>query len=165
MPYSPARHFPDGKSDPGFRTKLQIAAGLAGTAKTAGVAFRAVAGDCAYGDQDSLRRQLGEAGLPFVMALKPSHGTWAYGKDACTPVDAAHALTWEDPDHPGERTAVGRTFRDGHTETWRAADARLGWWGPRRQRPPGRGHHRPGHPPSAQHLVPGHRPAPTRRTP
>ena len=21
-------------------------------------------------------------------------------------------------------------FRDGHAETWRAADARLGWWGP-----------------------------------
>ena len=23
-----------------------------------------------------------------------------------------------------------RAFRDGHTETWRAADATLGWWGP-----------------------------------
>jgi hypothetical protein len=25
---------------------------------------------------------------------------------------------------------VTRTFRDGHAETWRAADATLGWWGP-----------------------------------
>jgi hypothetical protein len=25
---------------------------------------------------------------------------------------------------------VTRTFRDGHTETWQAADATLGWWGP-----------------------------------
>jgi hypothetical protein len=25
---------------------------------------------------------------------------------------------------------VTRTFRDGHTERWFAADARLGWWGP-----------------------------------
>jgi hypothetical protein len=25
---------------------------------------------------------------------------------------------------------VTRTFRDGHTETWYAADARLGWWEP-----------------------------------
>jgi hypothetical protein len=25
---------------------------------------------------------------------------------------------------------VTRTFRDGHTGTWWAADARLGWWGP-----------------------------------
>jgi hypothetical protein len=25
---------------------------------------------------------------------------------------------------------VTRTFRDGHAETWHAADAELGWWGP-----------------------------------
>ncbi|MFE5095819.1 transposase [Streptomyces sp. NPDC056638] len=43
-------------------------------------------------------------------ATAPSHGTWAYGKDAYTPVDAAHALTWTDPEHPGDWTAVGRTF-------------------------------------------------------
>ncbi|MDH6129072.1 transposase [Kitasatospora sp. GP82] len=85
VPYSPAHHFPKGKSDPDFRTKLQIAAELARTAKADGVAFRAVAADCAYGDQDGFRRQLAAAGLPFVMALKPSHGTWAYGKDAYTP--------------------------------------------------------------------------------
>ncbi|MET8536750.1 transposase [Streptomyces sp. NPDC005065] len=89
VPYSPAHHFPKGKSDPDFRTKLQIAAEPARTAKAAGVAFRAVAADGAYGDQDSFRRQLDKAGLPFVMALKPSHGTWAYGKDAYTPADAA----------------------------------------------------------------------------
>lgn len=130
VPYSPAHHFPKGKSDTGFRTKLQIAAELAHTAKAAGVAFRAVAADCAYGDQDGFRRQLASAGLPFVMALKPSHGTWAYGKDAYTPVHAAHALTWTDPEHPGDWTSVERTFRDGHTETWWAADATLGWWGP-----------------------------------
>ncbi|MDX2853083.1 hypothetical protein PV342_32535 [Streptomyces sp. PA03-3a] len=64
------------------------------------------------------------------MALKPSHGTWAHGKDAYTPVDAARALTWTDPQHPGDWTPVRRTFRDGHTETWWAADAHLGWWGP-----------------------------------
>ncbi|MFC9758007.1 transposase [Streptomyces sp. NPDC056921] len=64
VPYSPAHHFPKGKSDPGFRTKLQIAAELARTAKAAGVAFRAVAADCAYGDQDGFRRQLDATGPP-----------------------------------------------------------------------------------------------------
>ncbi|MFD4709111.1 transposase [Streptomyces sp. NPDC058430] len=64
VPYSPAHHFPKGKSDPDFRAKLQIAAEPDGTAKAAGVAFRAVAADCAYGDQDSFRRQLDAAGLP-----------------------------------------------------------------------------------------------------
>ncbi len=130
VPYSPAHHFPKGKSDPDFRTKLQIAAELARTAKAAGVTFRAVAADCAYGDQDGFRRDLAAAGPPFVMALKPSHGTWAYGKDAYTPADAARALTWTDAEHPGDWTAVERPFRDGHTETWWATDATLGWWGP-----------------------------------
>jgi hypothetical protein len=29
-----------------------------------------------------------------VTALKPRRGTWAYGADAHTPVDAARALAW-----------------------------------------------------------------------
>nr|WSW42450.1 transposase [Streptomyces sp. NBC_01001]WSW63108.1 transposase [Streptomyces sp. NBC_00998] len=92
--------------------------------------FRAVVADCGYGDHDEFRHTLREAGLPFVMALRPRRGTWAYGPDAHTPVEAARALTWTDPDHPGDWTPVVRTFRDGHTETWWAADARLGAWGP-----------------------------------
>jgi hypothetical protein len=64
------------------------------------------------------------------MALKPRRGTWAYGPDAHTPVDAARALAWSGPDDPGDWHPVTRTFRDGHAETWQAADASLGWWGP-----------------------------------
>jgi hypothetical protein len=113
MPYTPARHFAKGKNDPAFRTKLQIGADLAAGSRAAGFVFRAVAADSAYGDQDGFRGELAEAGLPFVMALKPRHGTWAYGADAYTPVDAARALAW-----------------NGHAERWFAADATLGWWGP-----------------------------------
>ena len=130
MPYTPARHFPKGKSDPAFRTKLQIGAELAAQARAAGFVFRAVAADSAYGDQDGFRGELSKAGLPFVMALKPRRGTWAYGQDAHTPVDAARALAWNGPEDPGDWRPVTRTFRDGHTETWYAADATLGWWGP-----------------------------------
>src|SRR5512135_602007 len=130
VPYTPARHFAKGKNDPGFRTKLAIGADLAVRARAAGFAFRAVAADCAYGDQDGFRGELAEAGLPFVMALKPRRGTWAYGPDAHTPVDAARALRWGGPDDPGGWQPVTRTFRDGHPQTWWAADATLGWWGP-----------------------------------
>src|SRR5213592_4343077 len=130
VPYTPARHFAKGKGDPAFRTKLAIGADLAVRAQAAGFAFRAVAADSAYGDQDGFRGELAEAGLPFVMALKPRRGTWAYGADAHTPVDAARALAWDGPDDPGDWQAVTRAFRDGHTETWWAADAALGWWGP-----------------------------------
>jgi hypothetical protein len=40
LPYTPARHFPKGKNDPAFRTKLQIASDLAIRAKAAGFAFQ-----------------------------------------------------------------------------------------------------------------------------
>jgi SRSO17 transposase len=89
VPYTPARHFAKGKNDPGFRTKLQIGAGLAIRAREAGFTFRAVCADCAYGDQDGFLAELAEAGLPFVMALRPRRGTWARAADAHTPVEAA----------------------------------------------------------------------------
>jgi hypothetical protein len=130
VPYTPAKHFAKGKNDAEFRTKLKIAADLAARAAAAGFAFRAVAADSAYGDQDGFRSELSEAGLPFVMALKPSRGTWAYGPDAHTPVDAARELAWGGPDDPGDWHLVTRVFRDGHAETWWAAEATLGWWGP-----------------------------------
>jgi len=130
VPYTPARHFAKGKSDPGFRTRLAIGADLAVRARDAGFVFRAVVAGSAYGDQDGFRGELAQAGLPFVMALKPRRGTWAYGPDAHTPVDAARALAWDGPQDPGDWRPVTRTFRDGHTATWQAASARLGWWGP-----------------------------------
>nr|WP_319949629.1 transposase [Streptomyces halobius] len=107
-----------------------MGADLARKAKESGVSLRAVAADCAYGDQDAFRGELSAAGLPFVMALKPRRGAWAYGDEAYTPVDAARDLAWHGPDRPGDWTAVTRTFRDGHTTRWWAADAQLGWWGP-----------------------------------
>ena len=130
VPYTPARHFAKGKNDPAFRTKLQIGAELAVRARAAGFCFRAVAADSAYGDQDGFRGELSEAGLPFVMALRPRRGIWARAEDAHTPVDAARALAWNGPEDPGDWHPVVRTFRDGHTETWYAADAALGAWGP-----------------------------------
>src|SRR6266704_1336787 len=130
LPYTPARHFAKGKNDPAFRTKLAIGADLAARARDAGFVFRAVCADSAYGDQDGFRGELRQAGLPFVMALKPRRGTWAYGPDAHTPVDAARALAWHGPDDPGDWQPVTRAFRDGHAQTWYAADASLGWRGP-----------------------------------
>jgi SRSO17 transposase len=130
VPYTPARHFAKGKNDPAFRTKLQIGAELAAQARAAGFVFRAAVADSAFGDQDGFRGELAEAGLPFVMAIKPRRGTWAYGADVYTPVDAARALAWHGPDDPGDWQPVTRAFRDGHTQRWFAADARLGWWGP-----------------------------------
>ncbi|USI92982.1 transposase (plasmid) [Rhodococcus pyridinivorans] len=127
VPYTPAKHLPKCESDPGFRTKLAIGADLAVRSREAGFVFRAVVADCVYGDQDGFRGELADAGLPFVMALRPHRGTWAYGPDAQTPVDAARTLAWGGPGDPGDWQVVTRSFRDGHTESWWAADATLGW--------------------------------------
>jgi DDE superfamily endonuclease len=130
-PYTPASHFAKGRNDPGFRTKLQIVADLVAQGKTAGVVCRAVVADCFYGDHDDLRAQLRQGGWGWVMALKPLRGTWQYGKaEAYTPKDAARAVPWNGPDEPGGWSTAERVFRDGHTETWWAVDATLGWWGP-----------------------------------
>jgi SRSO17 transposase len=128
--YTPAARFVKGRTDPDFRTKLQIAADLVAKAKAAGVVCRAVVADCFYGEHDDLRAELRQTGWGFVMALKPSRGSWQYGADAYTPRHAARAIEWGGPDDPGGWTPVRRRFRDGHTETWWAADASLGWWGP-----------------------------------
>ena len=107
-----------------------IALALVLQAVDAGLPFRAVVADCFYGEHDGFRAELAEAGLPFVMALRPRRGTWARDADAHTPVEAARALAWDGPDDPGDWQPVTRTFRDGHAETWWAADATLGGWGP-----------------------------------
>ncbi|MFD7275515.1 transposase [Streptomyces sp. NPDC059862] len=107
-----------------------MSAQLARQACAAGFPFRAAVADGAYGDVDDFRCELHAADIPFVMAVKRRRGTWAYGNQAHTPIDAARELAWHGPDRPGEWTPVTRTFRAGHTATWWAADATLGFWGP-----------------------------------
>ena len=63
------------------------------------------------------------------MALRPRRGTWTRDADAHALVEAARALAWDGPGDPGDWQPVTRTFRDGHAETWWAAEATLGGWG------------------------------------
>jgi SRSO17 transposase len=77
VPYTPARHFAKGKNDPAFRTKLQIGADLAVRAQAAGSRSRAVAADCAYGDQDGFRSPAGSGNRPTTPPARcgPVHGS------------------------------------------------------------------------------------------
>ena len=132
VPYTPASRLPGGDRDPGFRTKPQLALELVQAAREAGIGFRAVVADCFYGDNPGFTETLGAAGVPFVLALKPRKGTWAPAEQAHTPTEAAAELGWRGPRSPGRWRRIQRRFRDGHTETWWAADATLGGWGPDR---------------------------------
>lgn len=125
-PYTPASRLPRGDRDPAFATKAQLAVDLIKQARAAGIGFRAVVADCADGDNDAFTSALIRAQVPFVLAVRPSRGTWAPIDADHTPTEAARRLAWDGPDAPGDWTPVERTFRDGHTQRWWAADARLG---------------------------------------
>jgi hypothetical protein len=135
VPYTPASRLPKGKRDPGFRTKPQQAADLVGAAQQAGISFRAVVADCFYGDNVGFTEALGHARVAFVLAVKPRKGVWAPADQDHTPREAAARLAWASPEQPGDWSPITRRFRDGHTETWWAADARLpaAGWGPDRR--------------------------------
>jgi SRSO17 transposase len=133
VPYTPASRLAKGKRDPEFRTKPQLAVELIQAAQQAGIGFRAVVADCFYGDNPGFTDALTAAKVPFVLALKPRKGTWAPADQAHTPVEAASELGWRSPNRPGQWRRIQRRFRDGHTETWWAADAQLGGWGPERR--------------------------------
>jgi SRSO17 transposase len=135
VPYTPASRLAKGKRDPAFRTKPQLAAWLVDAARKAGIGFRAVVADCFYGDNDGFTEALGRAGVAYVLAVKPRKGVWAPEDEAHTPVEAARELGWTSPEQPGDWTAVTRRFRDGHIQTWWAADASLSaaGWGPDRR--------------------------------
>jgi SRSO17 transposase len=134
QPYTPAPRFAEGKADPAFRTKPQIAVELVHAARTAGVPFRAVVADCLYGDNPTFERSVVEAGLPFVVGIKPSRSIWAPNDAVHNPQEALPLLRWNGPADPGDWTKVVRRFRDGHTETWWAVDLVYGPYGPTQAR-------------------------------
>jgi hypothetical protein len=135
VPYTPASRLAKGKRDPAFRTKPQLAAELVAAAQKAGIAFRAVVADCFYGDNEGFTQALGAAKVAYVLAVKPRKGTWAPAEATHTPQEAARRLAWTSPEQPGDWTPITRRFRDGHAETWWAADAALpaAGWGPKRR--------------------------------
>jgi DDE superfamily endonuclease len=129
-PYRPASRLPKGKRDPAFHTKPQLAWQLIEEAQAAGIPFRLVVADSIYGESANLETHLFAARIPYVMGLRPSHGTWQQVEDpqhppAFTPAEAAQRLP---------RAAWQRTVRaDSHgKELVRyVAELELGlWYGP-----------------------------------
>jgi SRSO17 transposase len=123
-PYEPAERLPKGKKDPAFRTKPQIGMALVDAALALGIPFRAVVADCIYGESDAFEGALWQAGLPYVVAFRPSRGTWAPEEEPHTPHEAAQQLSWNGAEDPQDWTPVVRRFR------WGATDrrGRRAWW-------------------------------------
>jgi SRSO17 transposase len=133
-PYTPEHWFPDGKHDPAFRTKPQLALALVDQALAQDWPLRAVVADCLYGEHHGFTRGLAQRGVPYVVALKPSHAWWAPVEAIGAVWEVAAAGAWERPAQPGAWQAVVRQFRDGHAETWWALEGVAGPYGPERAR-------------------------------
>ena len=122
VPYTPARHFAKGKSDLAFRTSWPSArrwrSGHGRRGSRSGRWSR-----IAYGVRTGSAAGFAEAGLPFVMALRPRRGTWARAADAHTRVEAARALAWGGPDKERPRTARRGAGRDATRQLLRGAHA------------------------------------------
>lgn len=126
-PYTPSHHFEGGKEDSAFRTKPQIALELVDGAVRMGIPFLAVVADILYGEHREFRRGLEERHIPYVLAVKPSHGWYLPTGGARQTVEQlAREAIWNGEDSPGEWVALRRSFRDGHTEKWWAFEPK-GW--------------------------------------
>jgi SRSO17 transposase len=133
-PYTPAQWFAVGKAAPAFRTKPQIALDLVDQARAAGWPFRAVVADCLYGEHHGFTAGLTTRGVPYVVALRPSHAWWAPVEAIGAVWEVAAAGGWVSPQQPGAWRPVERPFRDGHTTTWWALEGAAGPYGPERGR-------------------------------
>ncbi len=133
-PYTPERWFARGKADPAFRTKPQIALELVDQAVRQDWPFRAVVADCLYGEHRGFTAGLMQRGIPFVVALKPSHAWWAPVEAIGAVWEVAAAGNWSSKDQPGAWQPVIRHFRDGHTEHWWALEGSAGPYGPHHPR-------------------------------
>jgi hypothetical protein len=91
-----------------------------------------VVADCFYGDNSGFTeaRARPRSGSCWP---QPRKGTWAPAEAAHAPVEAAGELGWQGPRKPDQWRRIQRRFRDGHTDAWWAADARLAGWGPDRR--------------------------------
>ena len=87
--------------------------------------------DSGYGENPTFIEALVGEGLPYVVSVKPTEGIWAPAEAVHTPQEAAEELGWQGPAAPGQWHPIRRHFRDGHTETWWAAELGYGPYGPK----------------------------------
>ena len=122
-----------GPERPDFHTKPALAWQLIEEARAAGIPFRLVVADSIYGENADLEAKLFAAQIPYIMGLRPSHGTWQFVEDpahppAFTPAEAAAApAAWTPGSARCAATAMARSS---------CATSPSSSWGPPMGRPP-----------------------------
>src|SRR5262249_9488150 len=98
--YRPASRLAEGKADPRFQTKLELAWELVEEARAQGLPSRAAVADGADGENAKLGGRLFGARIGYVLALRPNKGTGQLVEDeanppAFTPAEAARRAPME----------------------------------------------------------------------
>jgi SRSO17 transposase len=84
-PSRPASRLPQGKADPGFQTKPELAWELIQEARAAAIPCGIVVADCISGENPKLESRQFAAGLKYILAIRPNRGTWQGVEDAANP--------------------------------------------------------------------------------
>ena len=129
LPYTAAERLAGGKKNAQFATKPQLAQQLVEEARAVGIPFAAVVADSFYGEHHDFTRWLRTEGIPFVLALKPTHTIRQYVPDwdnppPFSPQEAAQRLS------PEQWHGFQRTFADGHQAIWFVTDLEWGYFDP-----------------------------------
>jgi SRSO17 transposase len=91
-----AHWFVQGKADPAFRTKPQIAVELIARAVAERSPCRAVVADAFYGENETFHIGLHRLQVGFVVALKRSHAWWRPKDEVGSLLEAAVVARWMD---------------------------------------------------------------------
>jgi SRSO17 transposase len=107
-PFRPGSRLPKGQADPALHTKPEWAWELSEQARAAQIPFQLVVAACVSGERAQREGRRFTAGIPYIMGLRPAHGTWQWIADpphppaaapaACTPAAAAQrrsASAWQ----------------------------------------------------------------------
>src|SRR5512132_137368 len=145
VPYTPASRLAKGDSDPGFRTKPQLAADLVSAAQQAEIGFRAVVADCSMATTPALSKPLAPPRWRWCWRSSPArasgHPMMRRTRRWRRPASWA-GVARGGPARGGGSPAASATAtpRPGGppTPTWAAGDltGTTGWWWPPPTQPP-----------------------------
>lgn len=114
------------RSGPADRTaaddRTDAVVALVEAARAAGIAFRAVVGECAPGDRARIEEALRAISVPYVLAHSPAGGPTAPSDTASRSVGNGQACCHSPAEAAGKWVPVVRCFEDGHEETWWATE-------------------------------------------
>lgn len=121
-PLPPAGRLSGPADRPAADDRTDAVVALVEAAYAAGIAFRAVVGECAPGDRARIEEALRAISVPYVLAHSPAGGQTALSDTASRSAGNGQVCCRSPAEAAGKWVPVVRCFEDGHEETWWATE-------------------------------------------